>query len=214
MDFLPLFLNIRGRRCLVVGGGEIARRKAELLCRAGATVCVVAPRVDEPLRKLVMSVNGECREREFRDSDLEGAVIVVAATNERKINRLVSEAAGRAGMPVNVVDQPELCSFIFPAVIDRSPVVLAVSSSGRSPVLVRQIKEQLETMIPGAIGSLADLLGSYRDEVKQRIGGFSSRVRFWERLLDSEVSELVYSGKEDEARQLVEQRLAQSGKES
>jgi len=210
MQFLPIFLNVRAQNCLVVGGGDVAYRKAVLLDRAGARLRIVAPEIDAELEALVIAGAGEIRLREFHDSDLDGVFLAVAATDDEEVNSAVSESAKSRGLPVNVVDKPSLCSFIVPAIVDRSPVVIAISSGGASPILTRKLKEKLETMIPAAYGRLALLLGSYRGRAKSVIGDFKRRTRFWEALLSGPLSEMVLAGREDDARRHIEQQLAQS----
>lgn len=207
MELLPIFLNIRGKKCVVVGGGEVALRKTRLLLRAGAEVQLVAPRFHESLLQLAEQHNVRLVLGEFAVEYLREAVLVVAATDDLAVNRLVSESAQRLELPVNVVDQPELCSFIMPAIVDRSPIVIAISSSGSSPVLTRHLKELNEVAVPGRINKLASLLRSYRKRVKEKITRFPDRIRFWESVLDSDVPELVYSGQDDRAESRLEQQL-------
>ncbi len=199
MEALPVFLNVRGVRCLVVGGGEVALRKARLLARAGAGLQVVAPEISEPLKKLTRTRNGVCEQRSVVAEDVAGARLVIAATNDPTVNENVSRWARQRGIPVNVVDQPALCSFFMPAIVDRSPIVVAISSSGASPVLTRNIKEFNEVMLPARIDRLARLLGSKRGRVKRRIADIAGRAAFWESVLDSGIPELVYAGRETEA---------------
>ena len=200
MDLLPIFLNIKGKKCVVVGGGEIAFRKATLLIRAGADVTISAASLSGELRTLCVTHDCTITERNFEEADISDAILVVAATDDLKTNKRVSVIASKLGIPVNVVDQPHLCSFIMPSIVDRSPVVVAISSGGSSPILTRKLKELNEIMIPGRIDKLAELLGSFRERVKSEIGDFSERIRFWESILDSEIPELVYNGRDDEAR--------------
>ncbi len=208
MEFLPVFLNVRGTRCLIVGGGEIAYRKAVLLDRAGAQLLVVAPEISQQLQDLLRQGNGLVQQRDFLESDLDAVLLVVAATDDEALNAHVSALAQKRGLQVNVVDRPELCTFIVPAIVDRSPVVIAISSSGSSPILTRQLKEKLETVIPGSYGRLAELLRGYRAEVKHTISDFTKRSRFWERVLSGPMPEMVFSGKEEEARSYLDQALA------
>ena len=208
MDYLPVFMNVKGQRCLLVGAGEVASRKAALLARTGAYLVVVAPWVRDEVRELVTRHHGEIHQREFQDTDLDDVNLVVAATDNDAVNRHVSELARARRLPVNVVDQTELCSFIVPAIVDRSPVVIAISTGGSSPVLTRQIKENIEIMLPATYGRLASLLGSLRDRVKQGVSDFSKRTRFWEKLLSGPMPQMVLSGREQEAMQLFEQNLA------
>ena len=207
MDLLPIFLNIKRKNCVVVGGGEIAFRKATLLLRAGADLNIVAPVLSDELHKLCLDRDCTITIREFEEADINNATLVVAATEDLKINKRVSVIASKLNIPVNVVDQPHLCSFIMPSIVDRSPIVVAISSGGTSPILTRKLKELNESMIPERIDKLAELLGSFRGRVKNEIGDFSERVRFWESVLDSEIPELVYSGQDDEARFALDQWL-------
>ena len=207
MDLLPIFLNIKDKKCVVVGGGEVAFRKAALLLRAGADLHIVALSLIDELRKLCVAHDCTMTAREFDESDLSDAILVVAATDDLITNERVSVIASKLNIPVNVVDQPHLCSFIMPSIVDRSPIVVAISSGGTSPILTRKLKELNESMIPGRIDKLAELLGSFRGRVKNEIGDFSERVRFWESVLDSEIPELVYSGQDDEARFALDQWL-------
>ncbi|NTU66145.1 MAG: bifunctional precorrin-2 dehydrogenase/sirohydrochlorin ferrochelatase, partial [Chloroflexi bacterium] len=142
MDYLPAFHNVRGKLCLVVGGGEVATRKAGVLLEAGAAVRVVAPEIEADLAR---QPGVEPIIARFEPQHLEGAVMVIAATNDREVNRQVSELAQSRKLPVNVVDDPELCSFIMPAILDRSPLMVAFSSGGGSPVLTRMMRGKLET---------------------------------------------------------------------
>ncbi|MGB4248974.1 MAG: siroheme synthase CysG [Pseudohongiellaceae bacterium] len=210
MQFLPIFLNVRAQTCLVVGGGDVAYRKAVLLDRAGARLRVVAPEICVELESLVIAGAGELRVRGFEELDMDGVFLAVGATDDEEVNAAVSVAAKSRGLPVNVVDKPSLCSFIVPAIVDRSPVVIAISSGGASPVLTRKLKEKLETMVPAAYGRLALLLGGYRSRVKSVITDFKRRTRFWEALLSGPLSEMVLAGKEDEARRYIEQQLSES----
>ena len=210
MDLLPIFLNIKNKKCVVVGGGEVAFRKATLLLRAGADLHIVAPLVSDELRKLRLDRDCTITLKIFEEADLNDAVLIVAATDDLEINERVSVIASKLNIPVNVVDQPHLCSFIMPSIVDRSPIVVAISSGGTSPILTRRLKELNETMIPGRIDKLAELLGSFRGRVKTEIDDFSERIRFWENVLDSEIPELVYNGQDDEARSALDNWLTNS----
>ncbi len=208
MEFLPLFLNIRNKKCVVIGGGEVAHRKASLLLRAGGDLHIVSETVSAEVQHLCDEHEASITLTAFSPAVIEGASLVIAATDDRSVNATVSEAATAAGILVNVVDQPDLCSFIMPAIVDRSPIVVAVSSGGASPVLTRQLKEMNEVMIPGRIAELGDLLQRYRPQVKKTLSSFSQRARFWEAIIDSEIPELVYSGEAQRAEQLLQERLA------
>ena len=145
MEFLPIFLNIKGRKCVVVGGGDIARRKTAVLTQAGGNVDVITGNDPDSPTEFEQLKSSTLIEQPFNASHLKSAVLAVAATDNPEVNLAVYNSARDLGIPVNVVDQPDLCSFIMPSIVDRSPVVIAISSSGTSPVLTRMIKELNDT---------------------------------------------------------------------
>ncbi|MBI1194290.1 MAG: uroporphyrinogen-III C-methyltransferase [Gammaproteobacteria bacterium] len=208
MQHLPVFLDLRDQTCLIVGGGEVAARKCAMLRRAGAKVKIVAPALCRRLAEAIEPAAIEHVARDFQTADVEDVALVVAATDDGAVNEKVSQAARARRIPVNVVDHPELCSFVFPSIVDRSPVIVAVSSGGASPVLARLVRARLEGLLPAGLGRLAKLLGRYRDRIKQRIPTFSERRRFWEDLIQGPFSEHVLSGDEAAAVRLLEDRLA------
>lgn len=207
MDFLPVFFDLKGRHCIVVGGGDVAARKVNLLLRAGAKVTVQSPDIVPALADSARTGQIRHRAERFSSAVLEGATLVIAATDDAGVNRQVHAAATARSLPINVVDHPELCSFILPSIVDRSPVVVAVSSGGASPVLARLIRARLETLIPASFGRLATLVSSFREKVKQRITRQERRRVFWEEVLQGRIAELVFSGQEDAARKALDERL-------
>lgn len=208
MDFLPLFHNLQGRHVLVVGGGEIALRKARLLADAGACLRVVAPEIDSQLVALVEQSQGLVHHRGYASGDLEGAVLVIAATDDEPLNAQISRDAQARGVPVNVVDAPALCSVIFPAIVDRSPLIVAVSSAGDAPVLARLIRAKIETWIPSAYGQLAGLAKRFRQQVKQLFPDVQQRRVFWEDVFQGPIAERVLSGQPAEAERMLAERVA------
>ncbi len=207
MEFLPIFLNLKQRPCVVIGGGEVAARKISLLLNAGAQVTVYAPTLCAGVQRL--AAEGRIRHvaQAFRPEALDGCVLAIAATDEVAVNRQVSEAAKARAVPVNVVDQPDLCTFIMPSIIDRSPVIVAASTGGSSPVLARLIRARLETLIPAGYGRLARLVSAFRDKVKQRFTNPPRRRQFWEEVLQGPIAELVYSGQDAAAEKALQQRI-------
>lgn len=199
MEFLPIFLRVKDRPCLVVGGGNIATRKTELLQKAGAKVTVISPQLSSVLTDMHDAGSIKAEIREFEPGDLNNVVCVIAATDNRALNESISQQAYEQNLPVNVVDNPELCSFIMPSIIDRDPVQIAVSTGGSSPVLARKLRSKLEATIPGAFGELARLSSLYRDKVKESFNDVESRKRFWEEVFDGPIAEQVYSGRFEEA---------------
>ena len=210
MEWLPIFLSLKDAHCVVVGGGEIALRKVDLLRRAHARVSVIAPALHARLQERVQL--GEIRQEnaEFQERHLNDCRLVVAATDDPEVNRRVAAAARARNIPVNVVDRPELCTFVFPSIIDRSPLVAAVSTGGASPVLARLVRARLETLIPASYGRLAELAARFREQVKQRFATHSERRRFWENVLQGPIAEQVYAGREEDAERTLMQLLQQT----
>ncbi|MBI1425210.1 MAG: uroporphyrinogen-III C-methyltransferase [Gammaproteobacteria bacterium] len=207
MRFLPIFLNIRDKSCLVVGGGQVAARKVYLLHRAGARVTVVSPVLCEELQRWAESGDIVHLAREFEPTDIQQQRVIIAATDKAEINEQVSQLAQAQGIPVNVVDQPELGNFIMPSIIDRTPVQIAISTGGASPVLARLLRARLETFIPAAYGRLAELLERFRERVKQRFHGTDEIRRFWEDVLDGPIAESLIAGKDQEAQAALEHAI-------
>jgi uroporphyrin-III C-methyltransferase/precorrin-2 dehydrogenase/sirohydrochlorin ferrochelatase len=203
MKYLPIFLNISNKHCLVVGGGSIAVRKIELLLKAGAKVQLVAKDLCSSMSTLQQLHGFESSVRGFEEPDLDNVDLVIAATNDCKLNASISSLAKSKHLPVNVVDNPDLCSFIMPSIVDRDPVQIAVSTGGASPVLARCLRSHLESTIPAAYGELAKLVDSYRDQVKQAFPKVEERRIFWESVLEGTVAEYVFAGRLDDARELL-----------
>jgi siroheme synthase-like protein len=196
-SYYPIFLQLQGRACVVVGGGAVALRKVESLQDAGAKVRVIAPRLDESLQLMASEQMVEWVGRDYRKGDLDGACLVIAATDDRLTNEAVRNEAESLRIPVNVVDVPELCDFILPAVIDRGEVTIAFSTGGSSPALARRLRCMLEETIGPEYGQFARLLGELRPEVKQRISEQGRRAAFWQRLVESDIPELLRQGNMD-----------------
>jgi uroporphyrin-III C-methyltransferase/precorrin-2 dehydrogenase/sirohydrochlorin ferrochelatase len=207
MEFLPLFHNLRGARVLVVGGGEIALRKSRLLADSGAVLRVVAPEIGAEVRELIERSGGEQILRGYTESDLNGCVLIIAATDDEPLNAQVSADARQRGVPVNVVDAPALCSVIFPAIVDRSPLVIAVSSGGDAPVLARLIRAKLETWIPPTYGHLAGLAARFRHQVKGLFPNVQQRRAFWEDVFQGPIADRQLAGQGAEAERLLQAKI-------
>ena len=206
MQFLPLFHKLQGRPVLVIGGGEVALRKARLLSDAGARLRVVAPEIRSELQELAGAEGIALRG--YASCDLQGVALVIAATDDETLNARISAEAQAQGIPVNVVDAPALCSVIFPAIVDRSPLIVAVSSGGDAPVLARLIRAKIETWIPATYGQLANLGKRFRERVKQLFPDVQQRRVFWEDVFQGQIAESVFAGKPEEGERLLEERLA------
>ncbi len=207
MNYLPIFLDLRDRHCLVVGGSETAARKAELLLRAGARVDVVAPELHEAWERLPGTNRVSRVADSFSESLLDNKDAVIVVADDMALATLVSEAARARHLPVNVADKPALCSFILPSIIDRSPIMVAVSSGGEAPVLARMLRARLETMIPAAYGRLGALASRFKERVRSSVKPEQRRA-FWEKVFLSPVAEMVFSGRDVEAEKQLEAMIA------
>jgi len=207
VDYLPIFMNLKQMSCLVVGGGGIAARKVSLLLKADAEVTVVSPALCDDLTRMLDSGKLTHEAREFEDADVKNRKVIIAATDNSDVNVRISELAHELNVPVNVVDHPELCSFIMPSIIDRSPVQIAISTGGASPVLARMIRTELEGRIPAEYGQLGSLVENYRSEVKSVFGDVEQRRDFWEHILNGPVAEHVFAGKMDKAKAALEKAI-------
>lgn len=209
MQYLPLFVKLTDKPVLIVGGGSVALRKAGTLLSAGARLTVVAPDftaefVDWQREGKATLITGH-----FQPQLLDGMLLVIAATDNDEVNATVFDAATARNMLVNTVDDQPKCGFIFPSIIDRSPILIAISSFGTAPVLARRLREKLEALLPQHLGPLAQLVGRFRSKVKAKISGFSARRQFWEQVFDSDVVRDVQANNIPAAEQRLTQLLAQ-----
>ncbi|HEY4999849.1 MAG TPA: bifunctional precorrin-2 dehydrogenase/sirohydrochlorin ferrochelatase [Usitatibacter sp.] len=206
--YLAAFLDVRGQSGLVVGGGEMAAKRAETLVRSGMRVTVVAPLLCDALAQWMRTGAIAHRAKRFEPADIEGAGVVVAATDDRAVNAAVAEAAKASRIPVNVVDDPSLSTFIVPAVVERAPILVAISTGGASPVLARRLGALIEGALPEAYGRLAAFAARYRAASIRRWPEAAERARFWERILDGPAAELILAGRDGEADAVIERELA------
>ncbi len=199
LRYFPAFLDLAGRPVLVVGGGAVAARKVRLLRGAGARVTVVSKRLCEELADLAREPDIAVIQRGFAAGDVLGKTLAVAATDEPEVNRRVAEAGETAGVPVNVVDDAALSTFIFPAIVQRGDVVVAISSSGAAPVLARRLRARIEEILPQGLGALARFARRLRESVRRRVADPARRLRIWEEAIEGPVAEAVFAGREAEA---------------
>ncbi|WP_047248583.1 siroheme synthase CysG [Chromobacterium subtsugae] len=214
MDFFPIFLKLQQQPCLVVGGGEAALRKARLLAAAGARLQVAAPALAPELAE--MAGRGELTHLAgaYAAEQLRGQRLVVAASEDDELNCRVARDAEALGVLVNVVDDAEASRYITPAIVDRSPLMIAIASGGGVPVLVRMMRARLESLIPGAYGRLARFAAGFRERSKQRFPDVDQRRRFWEDALEGPLADAVLNGHEEQAAAEMERRLAGAGPET
>ena len=199
MNVFPLFFNLKGKAVTVVGGGTVAERKVRLLLRAGALVTVVAPEQTPWLRASAQAGALTSLFTVFNAEHVRLAWLVIAATGRPEINRIVAQSADALRLPCNVVDDGQLSTVQVPAMIDRSPLMVAVSSAGSAPVLARRVREWIESELPESLGDLAGLLASRRADIKQTFPDVHTRRHFFDYVLDSFIPDLLAQGKEAEA---------------
>ncbi len=207
VQYLPIFTKLDNKPVLVVGGGEVALRKCRAFLKARASVTLVAPWFCDELKEHAHNNEVTLIDAYFDESHLDGKMLVIAATDRDDVNNNVFELANARNVFVNVVDDQPKCTFIFPSIVDRDPITIAISSAGTAPVLARRLREKLETLIPHHIGPLATLVGGFRDKVKKRFKHFSDRRQFWEGVFDSSVVSKVQTGDTQAAQQQLEQML-------
>jgi len=195
----PVFFSLEGRDVLVVGGGESAARKIRLIQKSGARIVVVAPNVTDEIAALAKSGALVWEQRTFKEHDLAGRALAYGASDTEPVDLAVSILARRHGVPVNVVDRPDISDFITPAIVDRSPIVIGISSGGTAPVLIRRIRESLERSLPPGLGRLAVFADKFRSAVKAIVPPGRARLRFWETFFDGPIAEQVLAGDEQGA---------------
>jgi len=207
----PIFIKLQDQHCLVVGGGVVATRKIKQLLIAGAKVFVVAPNIEPALEKLKESGDIRYFQQAYTEKCLEGKQLVIAATNDKQLNNQIAKRAKSQNILVNVVDDYDAGTFIMPSIINRNPVVIAISTSGIAPVLTKLLSIRIETLIPSNYGKLASLISRFRDSAKEKYPSTKDRRRFWESILDGPIAEMFYAGQEEKTLKLLE---AQLGNES
>jgi uroporphyrin-III C-methyltransferase/precorrin-2 dehydrogenase/sirohydrochlorin ferrochelatase len=208
MDYLPVSLRLSGRPVTLIGAGTVASRKARFLLDAGAVLTVIAPERGEAFKALAERGAVTFVERAYRPGDLSGAVLAIAATPVRDVNEAVHAEAEALRIPVNVVDEPALCTFIFPAIVDRSPLTVAISSSGASPVLARRVRSRIEAMLPAATADVARFAQLARSRISAAGGTERDRRRLWENIIDGPVAQLILKNRWQAAEQALADLLA------
>jgi uroporphyrin-III C-methyltransferase/precorrin-2 dehydrogenase/sirohydrochlorin ferrochelatase len=206
MDYFPIFMNLQGRTALLVGGTEAAAQKARLLLRAGASLRLVAGQIGPEMDALLGEPLITHRARPLDEEDLDDVQIVIAASDDDAENRRAASLAEAKSLPYNVVDQPAHCSFIMPAFVDRSPMMVAISSGGASPVLSRLVRAKIEALLPEKLGAFAALAQAFRQQVMRRLPT-AARRRFWEDVLESEAADRAFADDLDGASDLLQQQI-------
>lgn len=213
MKYYPLYMDLRGRECLVVGAGAVAARKVRTLVDCGARVTVVGERPVEALAGL-RSRGVKIVERKFQPDDLRQPALVIGATDSEEVNAAVSKESTRRGIPVNIADDPEKSTFILPAIFRRGDVTMAVSTGGSSPALARLIREDLERHYGEEYASLAALLGSYRERMMSAVSGHRRRADVWKGILDAGILDVLRREGAEEAEAVIRRHIDEAGKRS
>lgn len=194
MKQLPIFLTVKDRPCLLVGGGKTAARKAKLLRKAGARIIVVAPRLDAAMSTLVQSNALEHRQRTFINDDLQDMTLVIAATEDHTVNQKIATLAKDQNLLCNVADAPDGGNFSLPSIVNRDPINIAISGGGASPVLSRLLQARIEAFIPASYGKLARLTEEFKEEIKSKLTTHQARRRFLENTLSGNTAEQITNG--------------------
>ncbi|HXA36191.1 MAG TPA: siroheme synthase CysG, partial [Steroidobacteraceae bacterium] len=208
MNYFPVFFDLTAQRVLIVGGGEVALRKISLLERTGALISVVAPEIAPQIMERAAAGKLKVAIREFAPDDLDGTRLVIVATSRRAVNRWVAKLSESRNIPVNVVDDAQASRFIVPAIIDRDPVLLAISSGGASPVLTRRLRERLEALVPQRMGELASWLRALRETARRKLRDTAERRRFFEAIVDGPAARRFIEGDRQGAQRIAQQLLA------
>ena len=201
MKYFPFFMELSKQSVLLIGGGEVAERKLDLLLKANANVTIVSPKFTSYIEELFVNKNINPIKDYYNIKHLTNSsfAFVIAATNDESLNEQIAKDSNDNHILVNVVDKPKICDFIFPSILERGPITVAVSTGGSSPVLARMLRTKLETMIPGAYGRLAKIVSENRIPVRKKLVNSKSNGIFWEQMLNGKFLELVLSGQDEEA---------------
>ena len=201
MKYFPVFLDAKQLSAMVIGGGEVASRKIELLLKSTSNITVMSSKVCASVERLINLNQLTWLKHNYQEGHLKGINLVIAATDDMLVNKAIYQEAMPLNILINVVDQPELCTYITPAIIDRSPMIIALSSSASSPILIRMLREQIEKTLPQAYGKLADFSHKFREHVKARVKGLRNRRAFWENTLRGPIGQAILDGRQQQAEQ-------------
>lgn len=210
MQYFPIFLTGNRIKALVVGGGEVAARKLDLLLKTEAQISVLAPAVCQSVSSLIDKHAIQWIKTSYETGHMSNANLVIAATDSTKTNRSIAVEAEQHGILINVVDQPSLCSYITPAIIDRDPMLVALCSSGKSPILLRMLRENIEKSLPEKYGELANFSGDHRERIQRHFTLLTDRRKFWESALTGEIGAAVIEGNQTKAENLLTASLENS----
>ncbi|MBC7074534.1 MAG: bifunctional precorrin-2 dehydrogenase/sirohydrochlorin ferrochelatase [Syntrophomonadaceae bacterium] len=204
-NLFPIFLNLNGKNCLIIGGGQVAKRKAEDLLECGADIRIVSPEIDDQIKAWAHKGIITWLNREFEPGDLQDIFMAFVATDNSRINREVVELCRKQGILVNAVDDPPNCDFYVPAVIRRNSLILAISTEGKSPLFARKLRRELEEIITSEYGEFVDILGEQREYLKENVPDANTRRKIFNALVYSDVLDLLRAGEKEKARERIKQ---------
>ncbi|MFT6506665.1 MAG: siroheme synthase-like protein [Colwellia polaris] len=201
MKYFPIYLDAKHINAMIIGGGEVAARKIDLLLKSTTNITIMSETLNSSVERLVNVHQLTWLKHNYQPGHLGSCNIVIAATDSNEVNSAVAAESTKLKLLTNVVDQPELCNYITPAIIDRAPMIIAMSSSGSAPILLRMLREQIEKTLPYGYGKLADFSFKFRDHVKARVKSIRDRRTFWERTLRGSIGQNILAGKTTQAEQ-------------
>jgi len=208
MKYLPLLFDIKGRRCLIVGGGSVGSRRARIIASAGGIIDLISRDVSEDTATLIRQTGGDVKQRSWEDADVDDSyALVVAATDDEQVNRDIRQVCQSRKVPVNVVTDSAISDIAFPSIIDRDPITVAVSSGSASPILAKSLGKRIDALIPAGYGNLATLVGKYRAKAKSVFRHSHQRKQFWEKVLLGPAAEYVFSGNPEYAEKIIQENL-------
>ncbi len=213
MDFLPIFLDVKNSKIIIDGGTMVAARRAERALQAGARVFVFDPKLSDEFSPLLDNKNLTHIPRLAKEEDFLGCKIAFGASEDENRDRFLVKAAKKAGALVNIADKPEFCDFISPSIVDRNPLIIAISSSGKTPVIARILRARIEALIPPIYGDLASFLGKFREIIANKITNSTNRRYFWEKIIDGSVADKFLTGDENGAKSLLMEKLKKAQRE-
>ena len=201
MKYFPIYLDAKYINAMIIGGGEVAARKIELLLKSTTNIAIMSETLNSSVERLVNVHQLTWLKHNYQPGHLDNCNIVIAATDSSDVNSAIATESTQLKLLTNVVDQPALCNYITPAIIDRSPIIIAMSSSGSAPILLRMLREQIEKTLPNGYGKLADFSYKFREHVKARVKSIRERRTFWERTLRGSIGQDILAGKTTRAEQ-------------
>jgi len=212
--YYPIFLDIEGRAVVIIGGGNVCARKAETMMNYGARVTVVSPEFTEEIETWAGAGSLEIRRKRYEESDLDGANIVIASTDDQTVNEQIAADCRRRRIPVNVVDVTPLCEFIVPAIIDKGSITIAVSTGGKSPAIARTLKEDLQRLVGPEYTEVNDLLGTLRDSAKRVLPTDVDRKRFFDGIISRGILGMLREGRRVDAYRAIAEACGAAGVET